>query len=175
MAKYQDDLLADLGRFSEPALYILISLADSPKHGYAMTLDIEAVTGQKLGPGTLYGPLPGSKPGNGSSRCRPRSGAAPTDSQRRASACCATACRTFMRWRAWAGRDWRRDSAARTSSQAVPAGVARTLWRGVSRSDRGTPAAMARGDRYRFGGNRCVAVNRGEPGDKLVSPRNQWR
>ena len=55
--KNQDDLLAGLGRFSEPALYILISLADGPKHGYAMTRDIEAVTGQKLGPGTLYGAI----------------------------------------------------------------------------------------------------------------------
>lgn len=53
----QDDLLAALGRFSEPALYILISLADGPKHGYAMTQDIEVVAGQKLGPGTLYGAI----------------------------------------------------------------------------------------------------------------------
>jgi len=50
-----DDLLASLGRFSEPALYILISLADGPKHGYAMTQDIAALSGQKPGPGTLYG------------------------------------------------------------------------------------------------------------------------
>lgn len=56
MAK-QDDPLAALGRFSEPALYILISLADGAKHGYAMTQDIEAVAGQKLGPGTLYGAI----------------------------------------------------------------------------------------------------------------------
>jgi DNA-binding PadR family transcriptional regulator len=52
-----EDLLASLGRFSEPALYILVSLADGPKHGYAMTQDIEAVSGQKLGPGTLYGAI----------------------------------------------------------------------------------------------------------------------
>ena len=51
------DLLASLGRFSEPALLILISLADGPKHGYAMTEDIKAVSGQKLGPGTLYGAI----------------------------------------------------------------------------------------------------------------------
>jgi DNA-binding PadR family transcriptional regulator len=57
MAKKTDDLLAGLGRFSEPALYILISLADGPKHGYAMTQDIEAVAGQRLGPGTLYGAI----------------------------------------------------------------------------------------------------------------------
>ena len=58
MAKIKDDdLLAELGRFSEPALYILISLADGPKHGYAMTQDIEAVSGQTLGPGTLYGAI----------------------------------------------------------------------------------------------------------------------
>ncbi|MEZ5316070.1 MAG: PadR family transcriptional regulator [Vicinamibacterales bacterium] len=49
--------LNDLGRFSEPALYILISLADEPKHGYAMTRDIEVMTGQRLGPGTLYGAI----------------------------------------------------------------------------------------------------------------------
>src|SRR4249920_553201 len=53
----RDETLADLGRFSEPALLILISLADGPKHGYAMTQDIESVSGQKLGPGTLYGAI----------------------------------------------------------------------------------------------------------------------
>ena len=57
MKEKRDDQLAGLGRFSEPALYILISLADGPKHGYAMTHDIEAVSGQKLGPGTLYGAI----------------------------------------------------------------------------------------------------------------------
>lgn len=51
------DSLTGLGRLSEPALYILISLADGPKHGYAMTQDIEIVSGQKLGPGTLYGAI----------------------------------------------------------------------------------------------------------------------
>jgi DNA-binding PadR family transcriptional regulator len=55
--KQQRDSLAELGRFSEPALYIMISLAEGPKHGYAMTQDIETVTGQKLGPGTLYGAI----------------------------------------------------------------------------------------------------------------------
>ena len=51
------DSLQDLGRFSEPALLILISLADGAKHGYAMTQDIERISGQKLGPGTLYGAI----------------------------------------------------------------------------------------------------------------------
>jgi DNA-binding PadR family transcriptional regulator len=49
--------LQDLGRFSEPALLILISLAEGPKHGYAMIKDIERVSGQTLGPGTLYGAI----------------------------------------------------------------------------------------------------------------------
>jgi DNA-binding PadR family transcriptional regulator len=57
ITKKTTDLLATLGRFSEPALLILISLADGPKHGYAMTQDIETVSGQKLGPGTLYGAI----------------------------------------------------------------------------------------------------------------------
>ena len=55
--KKHADLLTDLGRFSEPALLIMISLADSPKHGYAMTQDIEEMSGQRLGPGTLYGAI----------------------------------------------------------------------------------------------------------------------
>ena len=49
--------LSDFGRFSEPALLILISLAEGPKHGYAMIEDIVAVAGVRLGPGTLYGAI----------------------------------------------------------------------------------------------------------------------
>ena len=49
--------LADFGRFSEPALLILVSLAEEPRHGYSMTDDIDAVAGVRLGPGTLYGAL----------------------------------------------------------------------------------------------------------------------
>jgi DNA-binding PadR family transcriptional regulator len=47
--------LADLGRFSEPALLVLVSLADGPKHGYAMQDDIVALGYDRPGPGTLYG------------------------------------------------------------------------------------------------------------------------
>ncbi len=49
--------LDDFGRFSEPALLILISLAEAPKHGYAMTEDIAAIAEVRLGPGTLYGAI----------------------------------------------------------------------------------------------------------------------
>ena len=49
--------LEDFGRFSEPALLVLISLAEGPKHGYAMTEDIAAVASVRLGPGTLYGAI----------------------------------------------------------------------------------------------------------------------
>ena len=55
--KQRDTVLGALGRFSEPALYIMISLADGPKHGYAVTQDIEALSGVRLGPGTLYGAI----------------------------------------------------------------------------------------------------------------------
>ncbi|MGD0611580.1 MAG: PadR family transcriptional regulator [Anaerolineales bacterium] len=47
----------EFGRFSDPALLILASLAGGEKHGYAMMEDIEAMTGVRLGPGTLYGAL----------------------------------------------------------------------------------------------------------------------
>ena len=44
----------EFGRFAEPSLYILLSLSDGPKHGYAIMSDVEAISGVPLGPGTLY-------------------------------------------------------------------------------------------------------------------------
>jgi DNA-binding PadR family transcriptional regulator len=49
--------MGELGRFAEPSLYILASLGDGPKHGYAIMLDVESLSGVPLGPGTLYGAL----------------------------------------------------------------------------------------------------------------------
>jgi DNA-binding PadR family transcriptional regulator len=46
-----------LGRWSDPGLLVLSSLAESDKHGYAMVTDIERIAGVHLGPGTLYGAL----------------------------------------------------------------------------------------------------------------------
>jgi DNA-binding PadR family transcriptional regulator len=43
--------------FTEPVVLVLTSLADGPKHGYALAKDIEWFAGTKLGPGTLYGAL----------------------------------------------------------------------------------------------------------------------
>jgi len=51
------DGLSDLGRFSEPAVLILSSLAGGPKHGYAIEKDVEQFSGVRLEPGTLYGAL----------------------------------------------------------------------------------------------------------------------
>jgi DNA-binding PadR family transcriptional regulator len=44
-------------RSSDPSLLVLTSLADGAKHGYAITQDVKAIAGVKLGPGTLYGAL----------------------------------------------------------------------------------------------------------------------
>lgn len=49
--------MQSLDRFSEPALFILISLAEGEKHGYAIMEDIEKHYHKKLGPGTLYGAI----------------------------------------------------------------------------------------------------------------------
>jgi DNA-binding PadR family transcriptional regulator len=49
--------IPEFGRFAEPALLILVSLSDGPKHGYAVMLDVEEATGKPLGPGTLYAAL----------------------------------------------------------------------------------------------------------------------
>ena len=46
-----------LGRSNEPPVLILTSLAAGPKHGYALTRDIEQFAGVALGPGTLYGAI----------------------------------------------------------------------------------------------------------------------
>ena len=49
--------LTELGRFAEPSLYVLVSLSEGPRHGYAIMTDVEALSGLPLGPGTLYGVL----------------------------------------------------------------------------------------------------------------------
>lgn len=49
--------LSELGRFEDPAVLILTSLAPGPRHGYAIVKDVEEVAGLHLGPGTLYATL----------------------------------------------------------------------------------------------------------------------
>ena len=56
-AKDEPADLDEFGRFSEPALLILVSLADGPKHGYAITEDIAAFADVRFGPGSLYGAI----------------------------------------------------------------------------------------------------------------------
>ncbi len=51
------DELDGLGRFAEPSLAILLALADGPKHGYAIMTSARELTGEPLGPGTLYATL----------------------------------------------------------------------------------------------------------------------
>ncbi|MFD9949028.1 PadR family transcriptional regulator [Nonomuraea sp. NPDC059023] len=48
---------SELGRFTDVALLVLISLAEGQKHGYRMIGDIEEFSGTSLEPGTLYGAL----------------------------------------------------------------------------------------------------------------------
>src|SRR6187401_2386618 len=53
----KSEQLDGLGRFAGPGTLILSSLAQEPKHGYAITQDVEAFAGVKMQPGTLYGAL----------------------------------------------------------------------------------------------------------------------
>ena len=51
--------LSGFGRFAEPSLYILVSLSDGPKHGYAIMTDVEAFSGLAAGAGdAVRGPRP---------------------------------------------------------------------------------------------------------------------
>ena len=45
------------GRFSEPALLILISLSAGAKHGYGIIEDIADFASVRFGPGSLYGAM----------------------------------------------------------------------------------------------------------------------
>lgn len=42
---------------SDPSLLVLVSLLDGAQHGYAISQDIERMTGKRPGPGTLYGAI----------------------------------------------------------------------------------------------------------------------
>ena len=44
----------ELGRWAEPAMLVLTSLAGGDKHGYAIIQDIAAQLNVTFGPGTLY-------------------------------------------------------------------------------------------------------------------------
>jgi DNA-binding PadR family transcriptional regulator len=48
---------ATLGRFEKPALLVLTSLLECPRHAYAIVRDVEEASGVRLGPGTLYATL----------------------------------------------------------------------------------------------------------------------
>ena len=43
-----------LDRWADPPLLVLASLADEPKHGYAITQDVAETMGVRLSAGTLY-------------------------------------------------------------------------------------------------------------------------
>jgi DNA-binding PadR family transcriptional regulator len=50
----RSESLESFGRYAGPATLILSSLADGPKHGYAMTKDIEDFADVRIAPGTMY-------------------------------------------------------------------------------------------------------------------------
>jgi DNA-binding PadR family transcriptional regulator len=49
----------DTSAISEPVLLVLLSLAEQPRHGYAILKDVESMSGGRvlLSTGTLYGAL----------------------------------------------------------------------------------------------------------------------
>ena len=53
----RSDAAEELSPFAAPALLVLTTLADGPKHGYAIMQEAQRMTGRELGPGTLYAAL----------------------------------------------------------------------------------------------------------------------
>src|SRR5712691_10275572 len=55
----QQPVDADIRPLTEPVLLILMSLADKPRHGYALMKDIETLSNGRvrLSTGTLYGAI----------------------------------------------------------------------------------------------------------------------
>jgi DNA-binding PadR family transcriptional regulator len=49
--------MTQLPKLSTEVILILVSLAEGPKHGYAIQRDVQLVSGRRLGPGTLYGAI----------------------------------------------------------------------------------------------------------------------
>ncbi len=78
------DDFSDLGRFTDVSLLVLLSLADGPKHGYAMIEDIERFSGTLFEPGTLYGALLRLEKRGWIEALPAKNGAARTGSRRRA-------------------------------------------------------------------------------------------
>ena len=54
--KHENDDISDLLPLREPTFYILLSLSEGQKHGYAILKDVTEISGGKvsLGTGTLY-------------------------------------------------------------------------------------------------------------------------
>ena len=50
----KSESLVSFGRYAGPATLILSSLAGGPKHGYALTKDIEDFAEVRIAPGTMY-------------------------------------------------------------------------------------------------------------------------
>src|SRR6202789_4653403 len=53
-APQADKSFSGFGRYSGPATLIMSSLAEGPKHGYALTKDIEGFASVRVAPGTMY-------------------------------------------------------------------------------------------------------------------------
>ena len=90
--------LADLGRFAEPSLLILVSLSDQPRHGYAIMTDVEELSGTPLGPGTLYAALARLEARGMIEALPRRTAAAPLGSPRRGRRRYVPSSRASMRW-----------------------------------------------------------------------------
>jgi|HubBroStandDraft_1064217.scaffolds.fasta_scaffold602130_1 DNA-binding PadR family transcriptional regulator len=57
MVSFGRTRLEGVSKLNGPALLVLTSLAEGPKHGHALLKDIGTFAGDRLGAGTLYGAI----------------------------------------------------------------------------------------------------------------------
>ena len=152
----RDDVadLEEFGRFAEPALLILVSLADGAKHGYAITEDIAHFAGVRFGPGSLYGAIARLESRGLIEALEAEDRRIRTSSRRSVKKRCARGSPACRRWRKSARGGWpTRDLA----DSALSAGLASPLWpraRGIAcRSANVVP----HGSRSRCRRRRCLA------------------
>jgi hypothetical protein len=92
--------VSDRDAWADPPMLVLASLAQEPRHGYAITQDVEATMGVRLSAGTLYAVIARLE-SRGLIEPLPADDDVPTASPPKERACSPTPLPGCRRWQAW--------------------------------------------------------------------------